>query len=55
MGVDPRRITKIEVVFTLPFSFDEKTKSILEKAALTCPVYYSVHPDIEKDIKFNWG
>jgi len=54
MGVNPRRITKIEVVFTLPFSFDDATKTVLERAALTCPVYYSVHPDIQKEIKFNW-
>jgi len=54
MGVNPRRITKIEVVFTLPFAFDNATKTILERAALTCPVYYSVHPDIEKEITFNW-
>jgi len=55
MGVNPRRITKIEVVFTLPFTFDDTTKTILESAALTCPVYYSVHPDIEKEITFNWS
>jgi len=55
MGVNPRRITKIEVVFTLPFTFDDTTKTILERAALTCPVYYSVHPDIEKEITFNWS
>ncbi len=54
MGVNPRRITKIDVVFKLPFDFDEKTKTILEKAALTCPVYYSLHSDIEKNIIFNW-
>lgn len=54
MGVNPRRITKIDVVFKLPFDFDEKTKTILEKAALTCPVYYSLHSDIEKNVIFNW-
>jgi len=54
MGVDPRRITKIDVVLDLPFSFDDKTKTVLEKAALTCPVIYSLHPDIEKNVEFNW-
>jgi uncharacterized OsmC-like protein len=54
MGVNPRRITKIDVVFKLPFDFDEKTKTILEKTALTCPVYYSLHSDIEKNVIFNW-
>ena len=54
MGVNPRRITKVDVVFKLPFSFDEATKTVLERAALTCPVYYSLHDDIEKNITFNW-
>ena len=31
-----------------------KTKTILERAAMTCPVYYSLHPDIKKEITFNW-
>ncbi len=55
MGVSPRRITKIDVTFEMPFDFDSKTKVILEKAALTCPVHYSLHPEIEKNIKFNWS
>ncbi len=54
MGVNPRRITKIDIVFKLPFDFDEKVKIILEKAALTCPVYYSLNSDIEKNVIFNW-
>lgn len=54
MGVNPRRITKIEVNFKLPFDFEEATKTILERAALTCPVYYSLNDNIEKDIIFNW-
>lgn len=55
MGVNPRRITKVDVVFKLPFAFDEATKTILERAALTCPVYFSLHNDIEKNITFNWS
>ncbi len=54
MGVNPRRITKIDIVFKLPFDFDEKVKIILEKAALTCPVYYSLNSEIEKNVIFNW-
>lgn len=54
MGVNPRRITKIEVIFELPFNFDEAIKTILERAALTCPVYHSLNNDIEKDVTFNW-
>lgn len=54
MASDPRRIAKIEVVLDFPSSPDAKTKTILERTANTCPVHYSLHPDIEKDITFNW-
>jgi uncharacterized OsmC-like protein len=54
MGVNPRRITKIQIIFSLPIDFDIATKTILEKAALTCPVFYSLNNDIEKDITFKW-
>lgn len=55
MGTDPRRISKIEVVFSLPEIVKPKNKAILENAAIRCPVYHSLHPDIEKLISFNWG
>lgn len=54
MASDPRRISKIEVVLYFPFETDKKTRAILERTANTCPVHYSLHPDIEKDITFNW-
>lgn len=55
MQEKPRRIAKIEVVFSLPKNVDEKSRKILENAANTCPVFHSIHPDIEKVITFNWG
>jgi uncharacterized OsmC-like protein len=54
MAKDPRRISKIEVTFELPFEANEKTRSILERTANTCPVQYSLHPDIERIVLFNW-
>jgi len=54
MQSNPRRISKIEVVIKLPFSADAKTQKILEHTANTCPVHYSLHPDIVKHITFNW-
>lgn len=54
MGTDPRRITEIQVTFNLSIGADEKTQTILERTAMTCPVFYSLHPDIKKDIRFNW-
>ncbi|WP_417368861.1 OsmC family protein [Gelidibacter japonicus] len=54
MANDPRRISKIEVLMNLPFEADDKTKKILENTGRTCPVLYSLHPDIEKAITFKW-
>lgn len=54
MGTDPRRIVEIQVNFDMNLVADEKTKTILEKTALTCPVFFSLHPDIKKVITFNW-
>lgn len=54
MAADPRRISKIEIEFTFNKEHDFKFRSILENAAKTCPVIYSLHPDIEKVITFNY-
>ena len=32
----------------------EKNRTILERSAMTCPVLLSLHPDIEKEVTFNW-
>jgi putative redox protein len=54
MAADPRRISKIEVEFFFNREFSSKERTILENAAKTCPVIYSLHPDIEKVINFNY-
>lgn len=54
MGIEPRRIIEIQIVFDMNILPDDKAKTILERAALTCPVFYSLHPDIIKDVTFNW-
>jgi putative redox protein len=55
MASNPRRISKIEVVFNFPKKLEDKTQKILENTANTCPVHYSLHPDIEKVITYHWG
>src|SRR6478735_3671312 len=50
MKQDPRRIGGINLTFHFPDSLqqlDEKQKTILERAAHTCPVIYSINPEIE--------
>jgi len=54
MAAEPRRISEIHIVFDMHISVDEKSKTILERTAMTCPVHYSLHPDIKKEIVFNW-
>lgn len=56
MVPDPRRIGEIKIDMTFPAdqSYDDKTKAIIERAALTCPVFESLHPDCKKTINFLW-
>lgn len=56
MQSDPRRIGGVDVSFHFPdhIQLDEKQKTILKNAALTCPVAKSIHPDIEQHVAFNW-
>lgn len=54
MQAEPRRISAIEIVFEMEGVLDQKDRTILERVALSCPVYLSLHPEIEKRITFNW-
>ena len=54
MQSEPRKIAKIEVILDMSIETSEKNKAILERAAMTCPVLLSLHPDIEKDVVFKW-
>lgn len=54
MAANPRRISGIEVKLQLPSKVSEKHRKILEHTANTCPVIQSLHPEIKKDIRFNW-
>ena len=55
MTANPRRIGEIVVDFTFPLnSYNEKEKMLIEKAAATCPVALSLHPDLIQTINFNW-
>lgn len=54
MNAEPRRIGAIEIVFEMVGTTDQKNKTILERAAMTCPVFLSLNNEIEKRITFNW-
>ena len=55
MGTEPRRITEIQIEFYFPGNYDSKTKTILEKAALNCPVAKSLAESLHQSIGFNYG
>lgn len=55
MKAEPRRIARVEIKLNLQGVQTEKEKKILENTAKTCPVLNSLHPDMEKEIVFNWG
>jgi len=56
MKAEPRRISGISLTFHLPdnLHLSEKNKTILQRAADTCPVFYSIHPDIDVQVNYNW-
>ena len=54
MQAEPRKIARLEIIMNMSIATDEKTKTILEKTAMNCPVLLSLNPDIEKDITINW-
>ena len=54
MNAEPRRIGAIEIAFEMYGTAEVKSRTILERAAVTCPVFLSLHPEIEKRISFNW-
>ncbi|MFV8327845.1 OsmC family protein [Flavobacterium sp. ZS1P14] len=54
MNGEPRRIGAIEITFDMDGTADQKNRTILERTAMTCPVFLSLNTEIEKRITFNW-
>lgn len=56
MQANPRRIGEIvvKVILTGQATYSQKEQKILEQAALTCPVYLSLHEETKKTITFVW-
>lgn len=55
MYAEPRRIGEIHIKITFPKkNFTDKEKLMYERAAHTCPVAKSLHPDLKQIIEFVW-
>ncbi len=51
----PRRISRLASEMHIPLPENHPQRELLEKAALGCPVHQSLHPDIDKPVKFVWA
>ena len=51
----PRRIARLATQIWLPVMESADPSRNLEKAALTCPVHYSLHSEIEKPVVFHYA
>ena len=54
MAANPRRVSEIQIAFQFPGNYSDDQKKMLENAALTCPVYESLHPNLVKAVDFGW-
>ena len=50
----PRRIAQIDLTFTMPAALAPNERALLERAAHTCPVGLSLHPDVRQNIVFDY-
>jgi len=55
MAAQPvRRIARLSTDIVVPLPRSLPQREALEKAALTCPVHHSLHPEVEKPVTFHW-
>ena len=54
MSVNPRRISKISILISLPINLSKENKEILENIGDSCPVHNSLDPKLVIDIKYDW-
>ena len=55
MVADPvRRIGQLGLRFEMPEGIPEDARKPLERAAHTCPVHQSLHPDVKVETSFAW-
>jgi len=51
----PRRIATLAVKIHVPYPLSPQDQQKIERAAHTCPVHKSLHPDVQSPIEFIWG
>ena len=46
---------RLVVEFSMPTGIPEAARKPLERAAHTCPVHKSLHPDVAVEVRFDWA
>ena len=54
MRADPRRVEQVPLQIRMPAGLDEAQRAVLERAARECPVALSLHPEVGKEIRFEY-
>ena len=54
MGSNPRKINEVVIDISMDKHIRENDRKRLERAALSCPVHKSLHPDLIKTISFSY-
>tara|TARA_B100001121_G_C18529491_1_gene545229 strand:+ start:414 stop:818 length:405 start_codon:yes stop_codon:yes gene_type:complete len=54
MGSNPRKIDEVVIDIRMSDHISENDRKRLERAALSCPVHKSLHPDLIKTICFSY-
>ena len=56
MVADPvRRVGRLALRFEMPAGIPAEARKLLERAAFTCPVHQSLHPDVKIETAFLWA
>ena len=50
----PRRIASLTTTVTMPARLSPEERTLLERAAATCPVHRSLHPDVHAPVTFTY-
>jgi len=55
ISLPSRRVGKLSVEVHIPLDLAEDQRALIESAGRNCPVYKSLHPDIDMPAQFRWG
>ena len=50
-----RRVGRLALRLEMPSGLPPESRAVLERAAQTCPVKQSLHPDVSIDVEFAWA